>query len=103
MQPVEHQCAAYQVSLSLTACHCRRDRVGSLEVYRPEKVHFESMEYHLAGLDCARRARVAPHLEQIMRQTHQTPLPPNFGQAAQQKPEETTRLFDMTKHRFHDH
>jgi hypothetical protein len=38
-----------------------------------------------------------------MGQTHQTPLTSNMVQATQQKPAKTTRFFDLTKHRFHDH
>ena len=38
-----------------------------------------------------------------MGQTHQTPLTTNVGQATQQKPAETTRFFDLAKHRFDDH
>ena len=38
-----------------------------------------------------------------MGQTHQTPLTPNIGQAAQQKPAKTPRFFDLTQHRFHEH
>jgi hypothetical protein len=38
-----------------------------------------------------------------MSQTDQTPLTPNVVQAAQQKPSETPRFFDLSKHRFDDH
>src|SRR5262245_37045470 len=70
---------------------------------RLAKSHFGHIEAPLVGLDRDRCVRVAPKLEQIMRQTYQTPFTTNVGQAAQQKPAETTRFFDLPEHRFHDH
>src|SRR5215468_8546319 len=54
-------------------------------------------------LDRTRCPPVAPDFEQIMGQTHETPFTTDVVQAAQQKPAETSRFFDLAKHRFHDH
>ena len=53
--------------------------------------------------DRDRRTRVAPSSRQVMGHTHHMPLTSDVVQAAQQKPAEAPRFFDLAKHRFHDH
>jgi hypothetical protein len=77
--------------------------VSSQKAQYPEKGHCTSIWYFLVVLDGAQRVHVAPKFEQVMGQTHQTPLTTDIVQAAQQKPAETPRFFDLSKHRFHDH
>src|SRR5215510_2224107 len=91
------------VRYPLQSCPLRRETVSAREIVVLTKSMWWSSASSLGGLDRARCARVAPNLEEIMGHTHPTPLTPNIVPAAQQKSAQTTRFFDLTKHRFHDH
>src|SRR5262249_60356066 len=79
------------------------DMVSSQTAGHLTKGHCGSIWCHRIGLDREGRTHIAPELEQVMGHTHQMPLTPDVVQAAQQKPAEATRFFDLAKHRFHDH
>src|SRR6266545_3829563 len=72
---------------------------------RPEVLHraISALSHALlSGLGSDQQASIAPQLEQILGQAYQAPFPAELLPAAQQKSPDTTSLFDLTTHRFHD-
>src|SRR6266705_254885 len=70
--------------------------------YRSAKGHLKPINGSPQRLSRAQNTPVAPNLEQIMRQTDQTPFTTDVLQPAQQESTEPTRFLDLTKHGFDD-
>src|ERR1700747_3528277 len=86
------------------------DRILSLQGHgnsaaprHSDKGYFQPIDGSPHGLDRTQNTPVAPKLEQSMRQAYETPFATDGRQATQQETTETTRFFDLAKHRFHDH
>src|SRR3989454_6457635 len=86
--------AALAITLSLPR------HSGSSAPRRSAQGNLKPIDGSPHGLDRAENTPVAPNLEQIVRQTDQTPFAPDVLQAAQQEAAEPSRFFALAKHGF---
>src|SRR2546427_11396516 len=88
--------AALAITLSLPR------HSGSSAPRRSAKGDLKPIDGSPHGLDRAENTPVAPHLEQIVRQTDQTPCATDVLHATQQEAAEPPRFFALATHGFHN-